>query len=570
MVRGLLETYCAWGLPLPPKQARLVLFDYGWTQDARGVDTPFSQLAFLVNPDSKDQPLLLVGTIEYRPENEDVKPRPVDAEKVDAKTVFELNVGLATALQCEAQGYHRLASELLTVSLGQSSGHPYSAFLQPANLPPKMALAFTAWAHWGNQLILPNSDRSVIARRMQDLLGVEPKLKTKPNSALVEDLKAALVPRQTEPGSTESLIDDLLELAYKPPSGDDRSPAPQFQKLALLGFKAVPNLIEHLDDRRLTRTVRLGFNNFPPYHLRVGDIVSDLLQGLAGDDLGKDWLRRQQGYTLDKTPVRAWWAKAQEVGEENYLVNHLLPDKQGSDFPNQQMLDILVKEYSFRLPAVYRALLDDKPTLQSWPLARAVGASSVPREQKMSLFLYAATNQNLEHRRAALWELRKLDEERFVSILVDNLNAMPPTPKEPYWRSREAGLANLVMETDDARAWKALLAAARRADVGLRMELMNPMYYTYIGQRQRKQRLEFVAAFLDDATVRDEKSDPTLFEGPYAGFTFPKMEVRNFAAMQIACILHLSEDPKPGWTSKEWTALREKVRANLRREQSGE
>jgi len=147
---------------------------------------------------------------------------------------------------------------------------------------------------------------------------------------------------------------------------------------------------------------------------------------------------------------------------------------------------------------------------------------------------------------------------------------MPPTPKEPYWRSREAGLANLVMETDDARAWKALLAAARRADVGLRMELMNPMYYTYIGQRQRKQRLEFVAAFLDDATVRDEKSDPTLFEGPYAGFTFPKMEVRNFAAMQIACILHLSEDPKPGWTSKEWTALREKVRANLRREQSGE
>jgi Trp operon repressor len=187
----------------------------------------------------------------------------------------------------------------------------------------------------------------------------------------------------------------------------------------------------------------------------------------------------------------------------------------------------------------------------------------------MSLFLHATTNQNLEHRRAALWELRKLDEERFVGILVDNLNAISPTPKEPYWKSREAALANLVMETDDARVWKVLLAAARRADVGLRMELMNPMCYTYIGQRQRKQRLEFVAAFLDDATVRDDKSNPALFDGPYAAFTFPKIEVRNFAAMQIACILHLPEEPKPEWTSKQWTALREKVRANMRREQNG-
>jgi hypothetical protein len=377
-VLGLLETYRAWGLPLPPKQARLVLFDYGWTQDAHGKDTPISHLAFLINPDSnKEQPLLLVGTLEYRPENEETKPRPVDADKLDAKTiradwmkpVFQLNVGLATALQCEAQGYHRLASELLTVSLGQSSGHNYSAFFQPVNLPPKTALAFTAWAHWGNQLILSNSDRSVIARRMQDLLDVEPKLDTKPNRALLEDLKAALVPRKTEPGSADFLIDDLVELPYTPPSGSDDSPAPQYQQLALLGFKAVPNLIEHLDDHRLTRTVRLGFNNFPPYHLRVGDIVSDLLQGLAGDDLGKDWLRRQQGYTLDKAPVLAWWAKAQEVGEENYLVSHVLPDKQGSDFPNKQMLDILVKEYPLRLPALYLTLLDDKPNLQTLILA---------------------------------------------------------------------------------------------------------------------------------------------------------------------------------------------------------
>src|SRR5262245_13384967 len=84
----LLQTYRAWGLPLPPKQARLMLFDYGWTQDARGKDTPLSHLAFHLNPNSRtDQPLLLVGTLEYRPESEGTKFRPADPDKLDAKII---------------------------------------------------------------------------------------------------------------------------------------------------------------------------------------------------------------------------------------------------------------------------------------------------------------------------------------------------------------------------------------------------------------------------------------------------------------------------------------------------
>src|SRR5438105_3583306 len=72
---------------------------------------------------------------------------------------------------------------------------------------------------------------------------------------------------------------------------------------AQMGFADVPALIEHLDDDRLTRSVMVGFNNLPTWNLRVRDVVSDLLQGLADYDLGKDW-RRRQGWSAGNTPER--------------------------------------------------------------------------------------------------------------------------------------------------------------------------------------------------------------------------------------------------------------------------
>ena len=94
-------------------------------------------------------------------------------------------------------------------------------------------------------------------------------------------------------------------------------------------------------------------------------------------------------------------------------------------------------------------------------------------------------------------------------------------------------LRPLVMRTDDPRAGAALEEAAKRSDVGLRMEILNPMNYTYVADRNRRQRLEFLSHFLDDDTVRDAKSNPKLYEGPYAAFHFPKIEVRDFAAGRL-------------------------------------
>ena len=58
-----------------------------------------------------------------------------------------------------------------------------------------------------------------------------------------------------------------------------------------------------------------------------------LLEGLADEDLGHEV---QGQYLVTKAEARAWWAKAQQIGEEQYLVERALPMKGEKWWPNEQ------------------------------------------------------------------------------------------------------------------------------------------------------------------------------------------------------------------------------------------
>jgi len=573
---GLVALYKKYELPLPPADAPLLKIG-GVDEESAGenADAEF-RIGFLLRPAQADRPAVaLVGTEECQPAEEGeafatIEPDAVKAEKIrpGSWSTFEVNAALAAAIQCKARGWNELAKRLLARSLSESIGGPGSMYFQPAGLPPRTALGYLAMAHWGNELLRPDSDRAVIAGRIRNLFAAEPALAPEANEGLLHSLEAALVPSRSKPGSIDALIDGLVDFGNAPRScqGDDVDP--RYLKVSLLGFAAVPALIDHLDDDRLTRSVKPGFNNFPTWHQRVGDVVSDLLQQLSGDDLGENWLDRQQGYDVQKASALAWWKKAQPVGEEGYAVAHVLPADPAAEWPNDALLRIIEARYPDQLPGIYRTMVDQRPTLQTWPVCQAITESGLPPEQKLSLFLHGAGSADLEHRRAALSELKALAPEKFVTLLVKTLDGLPATPAGSYWDCREGAFAHLVMETDDSRAWDALKRAATRADIGLRMEMLNPMDYTYIGNKQRRHRVEFLAGFLDDAEIRDKASDPKRFDGPFAGFTFPRLSVRDFAAMEINALLDASEQPqpRPDWTSDQWLIFRARAKAAVTRE----
>jgi hypothetical protein len=74
-----------------------------------------------------------------------------------------------------------------------------------------------------------------------------------------------------------------------------------------------------------------------------------------------------------------------------------------------------------------------------------------------------------------------------------------------------------------------------------------------------QRQVVFLSNFLDDDSIRDVKSNPKMFEGPYAESRFPLMEVRNHAAMRLAWILKIKSEAKPEWGEAEWKKLREQV-----------
>jgi hypothetical protein len=547
----LLIDYRSLGLPLPPKEALLVRYESGGGGLINGKVQPKSySVAFLLKPGGGDRegPTLLRGTLEWQlrwnPKVQEVKPEP---QAVEGASLSGGALGLA--IQCQARGWGKLAEHLFEQSR------------KDAEVPLRQQLIQDAWSYWEEQLTRPKVDRAPIARRLKELIGKDKELDSEVNRAMLKSLELALVPSKAKPGSIEALIDGLVDYTANTGTLGHFEPDDPYWRLAERGFEAVPALIEHLDDDRLTRGMMQGFNNFRSWHLRVRFVVGDLLEGLAGHDIGRDWLRRQQGYGVEKAEALKWWDEARKVGEERYLLDHVLPrdDKDGKTAQvNTHQLRIIVAKYPRHVPDLYRTVLDKHPELESWPFIEALGRTKLSAREKLDLFLYATGNKDMRHRLPALYAIKELDQKQFDALVLAALKALPDDVAGPYWTCREAHLAQLAAQCDDPQVWPALEKAAKRAAVGLRMELLNHMAYPPDAPH-RSERLRLLSAFLDDEAARDRESSKK-YEGPCAGFTYRRLSVRDFVAMELADALGIEVELNPERTPEEWAEIRGKVR----------
>jgi hypothetical protein len=283
--------------------------------------------------------------------------------------------------------------------------------------------------------------------------------------------------------------------------------------------------------------------------------------------VGGDWLRRLQGYPVLPDAARAWWEKARKVGEEAYVLDRVLPPavKDGKRaHVSAHLLRVISVKYPGHVPALYRTVLDDRPDLNSWGLAEALARSSVPAKEKLDLLLAGVRHKEPAHRVPALRALKDLDKRQFDALLLATIEGFPTDVKDEYWICPEAAIARLAVESDDPRVWAVLEKAARRSSLGLRMELLN-QFGDPRDARRRAERLRLLGAFLDDAEVRDNKSD-ARFDGPGAGFPYDRIAVRDFVADTLAGLLGVEVELKLDRTEVEWAEVRGKVRDALKRE----
>jgi hypothetical protein len=571
-LNNLLKEYETLGLPLPPKDAKLLRYEAGGGFIYNGKLKPKTySLAFEIKPGTKtDRSTVLIGIheaqIRWDPREQAVKPEPAAIKDLEFKDVD----ALLLAIQCHSRGWDELAKHFLAKSAITSETVARDQLIR------------LAWEFWETRLTQPKIDRAPVAKQLKYLIAQDKSLDSKYHQALITSLELALVPSKAKPGSIESLIDDLVD--YNADTGAlwFSTAEARYWRIAKLGFDAVPELIEHLNDDRLTRARMLGFNNFRTWHLCVANIVGDLLEGLAGESLmratddgkevGADWLRRQQGYRISKKAALAWWEKARVVGEEKHMLDHVLPVRpaQPKDDDRRNISDHLLKvilaKYPKHIPTLYRKVLEERPELYSDTLVEAVLECNLTAKEKLNLFLLAAQHKDYQHRLYAIRALKGLDQKQFDSIVLTTLEGLPKDVPGPYWMCSEAQFGQLVLKCDDPRVYQTLEKVAKRSALGLRMELLRFLNDPN-NSRHRRERLVLLATFLDDTELRDVKAN-NQFDGPGAGFPYDKIEVRDFVACQMAGMLDIQVDDKRDRTPEEWANIRSQVRDALKRELS--
>jgi hypothetical protein len=547
----LLEDYRAYGLPVPTKDAPLVRCSGGVAYPGE-TQLFASGLGFLVKAGTKTElPVVLGGPHPYEflgePSVTILDPTKATDDEIESWITDAGPRGLGLAILCKARGWNSLAETFF-------NGRPKR---REAPLPGA-TLRLDAWYYWQHELPNPRSDWPSAAPCLRLLLGTEPELNTTDNQALLRSLEAALLPSKATPGSIQAQIDALVRACSTNLSFFNKEPDRHYLRLVEAGFAAVPDLIKHLDDNRLTRIFVPHSHRPSEYQYRVRDVVGDLLNGLAEDALPRGWIR-----DLDMKSARVWWNDAKKAGEEAFLLGHVVP--KDAKEPSDHLLRILLKRYPQHLPPIYRSILNERPEIASRSVLRAIALSELPWKQKMELFISGASHEMRGQRDAALETIKEQEPEHFVETVIKMLDQLPRTPKGSYWRCPEEQVVHLVLHADDKRVWNALEKAARRVDVGLRMQLLKRVATGGDTNQRRPARIAFLKSFLDDATLRDVDSDPDRFVAVPAGDGYPRLEVRNYAAMEIAELLKLKRTAQPTWDDKQWAQFRDEVRQTLKR-----
>lgn len=546
----LVREYKRFDLPIPPPNAELVHVRDGFNSKSQtrflGFRTPPAQVG------QKPQFLFGLGLGVSRIEFEFIPSFRVELAQPDLSAIREVQLQdqetLCLAIQCKLRGWHLLANAI------------YAKTRESLNGDADDALRKMAWQYWEEQLTKAGTDRARSLRQLRLLVDEEPEFRTDDKLKLVEDLSLTLSPRKSKPGSVEALIDDLTECTEDPNSLSNlvfgelpRNSA--YLNLVDLGLEAVPALIAHRNDQRVTRVRffpraclgELGDARASTY-FRVGDLCQRLLSEISCDVwMLEVFFREVEG---DSTKAQKWWAEARRVGEEKWLVDHALPTggddedwEPGNGFsnPNIHIARVLRVKYPRRLPEIYRTITQMKPNLSSGAYAKEILASSLPLGEKCTLFQEVLDGEScLHHRFEALEALGRLNPSAIRKPVFGYLRSLtygngavhPDLPSE-------CQLVTLIELVGSRDAWDALVIASKKVPAKMRRLLtweVGSRWEPSQNDPHRQDRLRFLLELLDDRTIDLEESKDD------------RLELRDYAADRLGLLLGLTEwhDPRSG------------------------
>jgi hypothetical protein len=556
------------GIPMPPKGAKLVLARTGVRYANHRSQLLYSPVFLLQEENgdidvlcgiderklSHDSNLLESGAMPVCPLCREFslneEPSPKDRYLIDWRD----ESALITAIQLAERGERTLAAGLLQrfVATRLAEG-----FETPDLREIVREIAFRQIL---GQLVGTPTRWPEMRTRISLVLEESPQLR-KDYTPLLRDLSAAIDARPPAPDSVEAL---LIEWSRSEERAMDKDLSAQ--ELAQRGFDAVPELIRLCGDQRFTRRARM--EHFPDVgdgFLRLGDLADVLLLAISGLDDGLVNSVEMPDELVERNARvwQEWWRQAQVLGEREYCFANLFIHFNGQIGMRDLPAQILVRKHPTSLTHAASEFVrrSDEPVDRA-RLAAAIQRAELDWTIKLAMLTDLAATGASAERCGVLWVSSQLERPQRRELLTKMLDDLTADATDFDAATQQESFSQLVISLDEPAVLKALVRAARR-NFELRMELLTRTAFWYPPETREPTRLAILQCFLADGTVRDrslirEDFFPTDFEG---------ITVRDFAAMHIARLLEIDDEPTQNWSPERWSTLREKVRQRLKQEQ---
>ena len=497
-------------------------------------------------------------------------------EGEDGYTISHNHVSsFETCIQLARLGQKELANQLwnkFSKSEYIDGGHPHEG-IRVLVSKPKLLLARSIFEYNKNQTLRPDSDWQEILKTLEELRNEFPELFSDVRedynehyrNQFIDDLKITVAAKSPEKSTVEASL-----MAWANSTGEMRhlgfyhsrnvkvdAPA---RDIFNRGTESIKPLVDLVDDRRITLHVRQAIMNAREYRLRVGDLAKKLLEEMTGAN--SPTADRQSA--IAPNLWKDWFASVDLSNESEFFKTAAFNIENGKAY--RVPIRVLEARHPNSFINLVQAVAEHaQPTTYCHYLTYSIRDSkTISVAEKSSLLSMLLRQLPDKKKRSAVQALAHVNKDLTAELVLPLVKQLPEDVEEPYWTSEAANLTHVVMHLKDVEVWTTYLQAAKKSSVGLRMEMMNPMNYSYIARTNLDFRLAFLSSFLDDRTVRVKKAGGEKFSGPCAAFTFEKISVQNFVAMKLASLILKSEDwPDDSWTSARWDQLRKEVRSEL-------
>jgi len=173
-------------------------------------------------------------------------------------------------------------------------------------------------------------------------------------------------------------------------------------------------------------------------------------------------------------------------------------------------------------------------------------------------------SKNLDHVHSSLWSLHEVNKTEFDHQLVRLFERLPTAIAEDQtiWLSRESSFAQLAAYSESPSVWAALTAATKRAEVNLRLQLIDHAARGRLTPSSRKEFHKYLLAFFGD-TSRSEPGGPKrglLEREAYEDHGFlHSRRVQDLAAAIAAQDMEVMGIPDESASRTVWDAFRAKI-----------